>query len=361
MVGQTASKRALIITLSFLVAAALFPATTMAVTKSQVDEACADSRAQLAEYREAQADFETAAIAYEGALNDVARVEAKQDRIQGSVEANEEDLLVIQDKIEEQAVQLYMMGGSANPGIILSASSVDKFLTTSQFLNAATVGGQESIDDLIAARGELDGLQVTLDETRTELKQVEAEKQDAMNAQQEAMEREQAAYAKLTGRCKELTARYEAEQAEARARAAQRASGSIQVGSFICPMTRGRTSFIDSWGFPRSGGRTHKGTDMMAAYGEPVYAVQDGRVRLSTSSLGGKSVYLYANTGFRYYYAHLSGWNVSSGATVSQGTTVGFNGDTGNAQAGAPHVHFEIHPPGRGAVNPYPTLVAACR
>lgn len=361
MVGQKAPKRALILAVSFVVAASLFPATTMAVTKSQVDEACADSRAQLAEYREAQADFEEAAIAYERALNEVASVEAKQDRIQGSVEANEEDLVVIQDKIEEQAVQLYMMGGSASPGIILSASSVDKFLTTSQFLNAATVGGQESIDDLIAARGELNGLQVTLEETRTELKDKEAQKLDAMNSQQEAMEREQAAYSNLSGRCKQLNAQYEREQAEARARAAQRARGSIQVGSFICPMTPGRTSFIDSWGFPRSGGRSHKGTDMMAAWNEPVYAVQDGRVRISTSSLGGRSVYLYATTGFRYYYAHLSSWNVGNGATVSQGQTIGFNGDTGNARGGAPHVHFEIHPPGSGAVNPYPTLVGACR
>jgi murein DD-endopeptidase MepM/ murein hydrolase activator NlpD len=353
--------RALVFTISVVLVAALFPATTLAVTKSQVDEACADSQAQLAEYREAQAVFEEAAISYEKSLNDVARVEAKQDRIQGSVEANEEDLLVIQDKIEEQAVQLYMMGGSANPGIILAASSVDKFLTTSQFLSSATLGGQESIDDLIAARGELDGLQVELDATRTELKQVEEQKLGAMNDQQAAMEREQAAYSQLSGKCKELTDKYRAEQAEAAARAKQRASGSIQVGSFICPMTPGRTSFIDSWGFPRSGGRSHKGTDMMAAYGEPVYAVQSGRVSLSTSSLGGRSVYLYANTGFRYYYAHLSAWNVSNGATVSQGQTVGFNGDTGNAQAGAPHVHFEIHPPGSGAVNPYPTLVAACR
>jgi murein DD-endopeptidase MepM/ murein hydrolase activator NlpD len=361
MVGQKALGRALILAVSVVVAASLFPATTMAVTRSQVDAACANSRAQLAEYREAQADFEQAALAYEKALNDVAFVEARQERIQGSVEANQEDLLVIQGKIEEQAVQLYMMGGSANPGIILSASSVDKFLTTSQFLNAATLGGQESIDDLIAARGELDGLQVTLEETRDELKQVESLKLESMSAQQQAMEREQAAYAKLSGRCKDLTAKYEAEQAELRERAAQRARGSIQVGSFICPFTVGRTSFIDSWGFPRSGGRTHKGTDLMAAWNEPIYAVQSGRVRLSTSSLGGKSIYLYANTGFRFYYAHLSGWNVSNGATVSQGQTIGFNGDTGNARGGAPHLHFEIHPPGSGAVNPYPTLVAACR
>ena len=135
----------LLIILSTLVVS-LFPLSTNAVTKAQVDAACEDSREQLAEYRAAQTAFENAAIDYEGVLNDVEILENKQDRIAGSVERHSQDLEVIQGRIEEQAVQLYMMGGLSNPGIILSASSVDEFLTTSEFLSAATVGGQESFE-----------------------------------------------------------------------------------------------------------------------------------------------------------------------------------------------------------------------
>lgn len=363
MSASKAPRRAFVLVSMIVLAAGLFPVPSMATTRSQVDAACEDSREQLAEYRAAQAAFEDAALAYEAILNDVDKLERKQTRIQGSVDSHAEDLLVIQDEIEEQAVQLYMMGGLSNPGIILSASSVDQFLTTTEFLSSAAVGGHRSLDDLLAAKSELGRFQVELDETHDQLKATEADRLVAVNDQETAMKTEQAAYAKLSGQCKTLTAKYEAEQAAARAAARSRASGSVQVGPFICPFTPGHTSFINSWGFPRSGGRTHKGTDLFAAYGEPMYAVASGTAFVVNGGLGGRGIWLTASNGVGYYYAHLSGWNISSGVHVNQGQTIGYNGNSGNAYGGSPHLHFEIHPGGRGsaAVNPYPTLVGACK
>ena len=120
-------------------------------------------------------------------------------------------------------------------------------------------------------------------------------------------------------------------------------------------------SYTDTWGAARSGGRTHKGTDIMSPMGNKAHAYTDGVVhRQSTSSLGGISLYLWGDDGNEYYYAHLMRYASSVGQRVKAGELIAINGQTGNARFTAPHVHFEVHPGGGTPVDPYPYVKAAC-
>jgi murein DD-endopeptidase MepM/ murein hydrolase activator NlpD len=132
-------------------------------------------------------------------------------------------------------------------------------------------------------------------------------------------------------------------------------------GRFVsCPVSK-PYSFIDSWGAARSGGRAHKGTDIMNPMRNKVHAIVDGVIsRQSTSSLGGISLYLQGDDGNEYYYAHLSSYASRTGQRVKAGELIAYNGATGNAAWSGPHVHFEIHPGGGAPVNPYPYVKAAC-
>ena len=101
---------------------------------------------------------------------------------------------------------------------------------------------------------------------------------------------------------------------------------------------------------------------MIAARGTPIVAIYAGTIRrMSSGSLGGISLWLRADNGDQFYYAHLDSYgDISVGQRVSEGYTVGYNGSTGNAPDWLPHLHFEFHPGGGSAVNPYPLVKSLC-
>lgn len=132
------------------------------------------------------------------------------------------------------------------------------------------------------------------------------------------------------------------------------------VGGKVCPVGA-PNAFTDSWGAPRSGGRSHQGADMFATHGTPLYALESGTIRTSDNSLGGVSVHLAGASGDAYYYAHLSQRTVASGQRVAAGDVVGAVGNTGNALSTPPHLHFQYHPGGGAPVNPTQLLTALCR
>jgi peptidoglycan hydrolase-like protein with peptidoglycan-binding domain len=127
---------------------------------------------------------------------------------------------------------------------------------------------------------------------------------------------------------------------------------------------QGRCSFGDTWHFPRGGGRLHEGVDIIAREGQLIYAVTDGTVtrmyhdRPGSLSGNGLRLTTNGNDGTYFFYAHFLDFapGITVGTKVKAGQVLGYNGETGNA--GTPHLHFEIHPGGGAAINPYPFVKA---
>jgi len=128
-----------------------------------------------------------------------------------------------------------------------------------------------------------------------------------------------------------------------------------------------RDQLQDTFTDARSQGRRHDAIDILAPAGTPVLAVADGSVeKLFDSERGGLTVYQFEPSGrYAYYYAHLQRYadGLAEKQTIRRGQVLGYVGSTGNADPGAPHLHFEIHRLGpekqwwKGeSLNPYPLL-----
>jgi murein DD-endopeptidase MepM/ murein hydrolase activator NlpD len=119
-----------------------------------------------------------------------------------------------------------------------------------------------------------------------------------------------------------------------------------------------RRQIADTWGGPRSGGRTHEGVDIFAPRGTPVRSATRGVVlRVGENRLGGLHATVLGPGLQVHYYAHFDRFgDFDAGDVVAAGDVLGYVGDTGNAKGTPPHLHYGIYTPGGGAMNPWPLL-----
>jgi hypothetical protein len=140
----------------------------------------------------------------------------------------------------------------------------------------------------------------------------------------------------------------------------------------------GKVAYIDDFGAPRAGG-PHQGNDILSEKKSPAVAAEAGTVKYwTTSASAGCMLYLYGESGTTYRYIHLNNdltmkndnrgkcvkgtaYTVKNGAKVAAGQQIAYVGDSGDANGGNSHLHFEVHPGGGKAVSPYPYLQKAYR
>lgn len=243
--------------------------------------------------------------------------------------------------LKKRAVSIYTSGGVNRINALLSVQDVNDLVRRRSFIEAVSDQDRRAVLDYTSTR----------EAANTDFTK-EVEDLEATRLLAEAARREAAAAAATVASRQFLTDSLQA-------------SGAIVAGGFVFPVDEPYV-FSSTFGAPRMMGtayqHSHQGNDIFAPMGTPVRAVERGIItKVGTDTLGGTKLWLIGMTGTTYYYAHLSayGAGIAEGVIVEAGDVVGYVGNTGNARTTPPHLHFEIHPNGGPAVDPYPLLKSA--
>lgn len=302
---------------------------------------------RVVEHRQqVQAELDRAVAAYEDLRGRLVQARDELASIEQRTATLRRQAAEVSRLMAVRARLAFQRGDGSLLSSVLSAEGVSGAVERAELLSAVTRRDRAQLEQAT-------NLQVRLRQSRALL----AEKRDELAALEE----------QFSDRTHELTHQLEQLQdreQDLRTRLARqrRIRRGVQDGTYACIMQR-PYHFRDTWGAPRSGGRSHQGTDVMGLWKAEVYAFTNGRIsRITRSGLGGLGVYLWGDDGNEYYYAHLhsTAAGVRVGMRVEAGQLIAYNGASGNAHQSAPHVHLELHPGGGRAVNPFEWLAAAC-
>lgn len=279
-----------------------------------------------------QKKLDQTAAEYGRLQSEAARTEDRIKRLEADLA--KADQVVAQKSVlmRERAFYLYRNGGVSSilEGLV-GSGDIGQMVRRLQMLELATERDEMLVEGLRVTQGRATEIRGSLQATR---KRQRAVAEDLKNKQRQLREQFKGA------------------------------QGAAKVGrfgkfdAFTLPID-GPNAFHNSWGAPRSGGRRHKGTDVMAPCGARVVAVTNGAISgMNSGGNGGIMAYLRATNGDVFFYAHLRGYasGIRPGTRVAVGQLIAYNGNSGNARGGPCHVHFEWHPGGGAPRNPYPIL-----
>ena len=205
---------------------------------------------------------------------DLAKVEAEQQQVQQKTNA-------LRSAVQQLAVLRYVQGAVDTGGLLLGSRVSDQ-LQADQYAEIAARAGAQDVDTYETSLQDLERSRVLLETAKKKSAQAAAnfkaqrknlEKIAALQKAEEQRQKDAAVRRALEAIAAEQRRQAEAAAAKAAAEAAARASalgGSPAIGSrvyvasgLLCPVA-GPSTFVDTWGAARSGGRRHQASTCSA-------------------------------------------------------------------------------------------------
>lgn len=273
----------------------------------------------------------------------VAMIEQQLAGLSTAEQRAAQDIARTTARIRQRAVLSYMGGNDALTDAWLNSLGTTDFAYRSALLEAVQASGRTDLATLESERDQATTAALRLTDQLAGARQVANVAATAADSADRQVEGAQTRVDILNG------------------------SSSGPDAGFLFPVATDDYVFGNDWGYPRpdlADVPRHRGNDIFADKGTPLVAVENGVIsKVGWNELGGWRLWLQGDSGAEYYYAHLSKYapDLAVGEVMKRGDLVGFVGDSGDAQGGPYHLHFEIHPWGadKDPINPYPVLKAA--
>lgn len=349
----------------------------LAVSQSQIDALEEQRDALRAEREEMQAGIDELESQQADVLAQKAALDAQNEVYRQEIELVEEQVSIYTQLVEDKAREVEQATADENEqlatyrrhvrameengrftylSILFGSSSLGELMSNLDMIGEIMEADQRSYDQYVAARekseqiqaeyetllDELDVRQAELESERAELEaQIEEATQLIVDLEAQ-LETDRAAY-------EEQLAKEEALESEIQNMIAelerQEAADSItSTGTYIWPLPGYSPGSAYGWRIHPIWGdmRFHAGEDIGAPSGTPILAADSGIATVIPDNGNGYGNYIMINHGGGRVtlYAHMSGFAVSNGASVTQGQTIGYVGSTGNSTG--PHLHFEV-------------------
>lgn len=365
----------------FVTVAALLPGISgtdaLAVSQSQIDALEEQRDALRAEREEMQAGIDELESQQADVLQQKAALDAQNEVYRQEIELIEEQVSLYTQLVEQkrQEVELATQAESEQLAtyrrhvrameengrytylsILFGSRSLGELMSNLDMIGEIMEADQRSYEQYTAAREQSEQIQAEYETMLTELdsRQSELETEKAalevqideatqmivdLEAQLEtdraAYEEQLAKEAALEADIQEMIAELERQEA---------ANSIVSTGTYIWPLPGYRPGSAYGWRIHPIWGdrRFHAGEDIGAPMGTSILAADSGIATVIPDNGNGYGNYIIINHGGgrTTLYAHMSGFAVSNGATVTQGQTIGYVGSTGNSTG--PHLHFEV-------------------
>jgi murein DD-endopeptidase MepM/ murein hydrolase activator NlpD len=368
---------AAVLVLAVLIVAGLAAPARATVTAQQVE----DARQRL---REVNAQLEGEVTRYDAALLEESDLRDRIASIRLQLTAREQELTSARAAARARVAEMYIAAGSEN-NITLLGGGLGQGPARLAYLDSVALTDREVVNRLEQARRDYTRQQALLVETLARQEQVSADLEELVSGIYAELDTANQEYQAVKQEWNQQEAERIRREEEERRRQEWLATstttsgggnpGTTQpssstttqpsqppapAGTMVCPVD-GATTFRDSWGEPRPGGRGHTGVDMISPLGTPLVAIENGVIiNPNWHYAGGIGLTVLGDSGNSWYYAHLNGYaaGIQAGTRVAAGQLVGYVGETGNAAG--PHLHLAHILSSGQYVDPYPVVAALC-